>query len=164
MQNDSGLWELWEEFSWGRDSSCPLSEGDNLRGLKTKRFSPSTFSWFMSSFQSMICVIEKLITCHFLKKFQALISPLETVFYTYQCNIMSIVCHEEGERIQQWTHEIAKYIFLLDIFFFFPFFICIFFIYISNAIPKVPYTLPPSCSPTHPLPLLGSGVPLYWGI
>jgi hypothetical protein len=40
----------------------------------------------------------------------------------------------------------------------------IFFIYISNAIPKVPYTLPPSCSPTHPLLLLGPGIPLYWGI
>ena len=35
------------------------------------------------------------------------------------------------------------------------------FIYISNAIPKVPYTLPLPCSPTHPLPLLGPGVPLY---
>jgi hypothetical protein len=46
------------------------------------------------------------------------------------------------------------YLFLLDIF----------FIYISNAIPKVPYTLPPPCSPTHPLPLLGPGIPLYWGI
>jgi hypothetical protein len=31
----------------------------------------------------------------------------------------------------------------------------IYFIYISNAIPKVPHTL------THPLPLLGPGVPLY---
>jgi hypothetical protein len=40
----------------------------------------------------------------------------------------------------------------------------IFFIYISNAISKVPYTLPPPCSPTHPLPLLGPGIPLYWGI
>jgi hypothetical protein len=40
----------------------------------------------------------------------------------------------------------------------------IFFIYISNAIPKVPYTLPLPCSPTHPLPLLGPGIPLYWGI
>ena len=44
-------------------------------------------------------------------------------------------------------------IFLLDIF----------FIYISNAIPKVPYTLPRPCSPTHSLLLLGPGVPLYWG-
>jgi hypothetical protein len=39
----------------------------------------------------------------------------------------------------------------------------IFLIYISNAIPKVPHTLP-THSPTHPLPLFGSGVPLYWGI
>jgi hypothetical protein len=46
------------------------------------------------------------------------------------------------------------YLFLLDIF----------FIYISNAIPKVPYTLPPPCSPTHPFLLLGPGIPLYWGI
>jgi hypothetical protein len=48
---------------------------------------------------------------------------------------------------------IFNHVFLLDIF----------FIYISNAIPKVPYT-PPPCSPTHPLPLPGPGVPLYWGI
>jgi hypothetical protein len=31
----------------------------------------------------------------------------------------------------------------------------IFFIYFSNAIPKVPYTIPTPCSPTHPLPLPG---------
>jgi hypothetical protein len=40
----------------------------------------------------------------------------------------------------------------------------IFFIYISNATPKIPYTLPLPCSPTHPLLFLGSGIPLYWGI
>jgi hypothetical protein len=40
----------------------------------------------------------------------------------------------------------------------------IFFIYISNAIPKVPYTLPLPCSPTDPLLLLGPGIPQYWGI
>jgi hypothetical protein len=34
----------------------------------------------------------------------------------------------------------------------------IFLIYISNAIPKVPYTLPLPCSPTHPLPLPGPGI------
>jgi hypothetical protein len=27
----------------------------------------------------------------------------------------------------------------------------------------IPPTSPP-CSPTHPLPLLGPGIPLYWGI
>jgi hypothetical protein len=47
---------------------------------------------------------------------------------------------------------------------FFNFLLDIFFIYISNAIPKVPYTLPLPCSATHPLPVLGPGVPLYWGI
>jgi hypothetical protein len=44
------------------------------------------------------------------------------------------------------------------------FLLAIFFIYISNAILKVPYILLPPCSPTHSLPLLGPGVPLYWGI
>jgi hypothetical protein len=39
----------------------------------------------------------------------------------------------------------------------------IIFTYISNAIPKVPHALPHTL-PTHPLPLLGPGVPLYWGI
>jgi hypothetical protein len=48
---------------------------------------------------------------------------------------------------------------------FFPnFLLDIFFIYISNAILKVPYTLTPPCSPTHSLPLLGPGIPLDWGI
>jgi hypothetical protein len=48
--------------------------------------------------------------------------------------------------------------------FFFQFFIRYLLHYILNAIPKVPYTLPTPSSPTHPLPLLGPGVPLYWGI
>jgi hypothetical protein len=34
----------------------------------------------------------------------------------------------------------------------------------SNIIPKVPYTHPTPCSPNHPLPLPGPGIPLYWGI
>jgi hypothetical protein len=49
-------------------------------------------------------------------------------------------------------------------FFFLYFLLDIFFIYISNAIPKVPYTLRLPCSPTHPHLLLDPGVPLYWGI
>ena len=54
---------------------------------------------------------------------------------------------------------------MIFLFPFFPTFLLdIFFIYISNAIPKVPYTLPLPFSPTHSLPLLGSGIPLYWGI
>jgi hypothetical protein len=50
--------------------------------------------------------------------------------------------------------DLERTIFLLDIF----------FIYISNAILKVSYTLPPPCSPTHPLLFPGPGIPLYWGI
>jgi hypothetical protein len=54
----------------------------------------------------------------------------------------------------------GKMLILWSYFYLFFFFI----IYISNAILKVPYTLPPPCFPTHPLPLLGPGVPLHWGI
>jgi hypothetical protein len=54
------------------------------------------------------------------------------------------------------TNEMDMFYYL-----FFLFLLDIFFIYISNAILKVPYTLPLSSSPTHPLPLLGPGVPLY---
>jgi hypothetical protein len=53
----------------------------------------------------------------------------------------------------------------------FDFLLDIFFIYISNVIPFLhfpsenPLSHPPSlCSPTHPLPLPGPGIPLYWGI
>jgi hypothetical protein len=46
---------------------------------------------------------------------------------------------------------------------FFFFLLGIFLVYIFNAIPKVPHTHPPQ-SPTHPLPLFGPGIPLYWGI
>jgi len=39
----------------------------------------------------------------------------------------------------------------------------IFLNYISNAIPKVPHTLPPTSLPTHSH-FFGPDVPLYWGI
>jgi hypothetical protein len=57
-----------------------------------------------------------------------------------------------------------------------PFFIClflldVFFIYISDVIPFSSFPSenrlsPPHspCSPTHPLPLPGHGITLYWGI
>jgi hypothetical protein len=67
-----------------------------------------------------------------------------------------------------WHTVYSSFFILLDIFILF-YFILFYFIlldirYISNAIQKVPYTLLPPCSPTHPLLLLGPGVPLYWGI
>ena len=52
----------------------------------------------------------------------------------------------------------------LLLFYYLNIFIRYFFIYNSNGIPKVPYTLPPPCSPTHPLLLPGPGIPLFWGI
>jgi hypothetical protein len=46
-----------------------------------------------------------------------------------------------------------------------------FFIYISNVIPFPSFpsenplsSSPYHCSPTHPLPLPGPGIPLYWDI
>jgi hypothetical protein len=55
--------------------------------------------------------------------------------------------------------------YFLHLHFFFKYiFLDIFFIYISNVIPIVPYTLPLPCSPTHTLLIPGPGIPLYWGI
>jgi hypothetical protein len=61
-----------------------------------------------------------------------------------------------------WEHKAFPLSFSFSFFSFIYFLLDIFFIYISNAIPKFPYTLPPPSSPTHLLPLLGPGVPLYW--
>jgi hypothetical protein len=75
--------------------------------------------------------------------------------YSYQCDLCVII-----------FSVIFLITLLLEIwkFFFLNFLLDIFFIYISNAIPKFSYTLPLPCSPTHSLPLLGPGIPLYWGI
>jgi hypothetical protein len=64
-----------------------------------------------------------------------------------------------GHEDDKWMWKSQLLFFNLILFFLLD----IIFIYISNAIPKVPYTLPPPCSPTHSLPLLGPGFPLYWG-
>jgi hypothetical protein len=66
--------------------------------------------------------------------------------------------------IHDYFPFIESVLFSCNIMFLFYFLLDIFFIYISNAIPKAPYTLPPPCSPTHPLLLPGPGIPLYWGI
>jgi hypothetical protein len=66
--------------------------------------------------------------------------------------------------LKNHTRETTVSVFLWAFFggcfyFIYLFLLGIFFIYISNAIPKGPHTLHPS--PTPPLPLLGSDVPLY---
>jgi hypothetical protein len=53
---------------------------------------------------------------------------------------------------------------IFSIILFFLFLLDIFFIYISNATLKVPYTFLSPCSPTHPLLPPGPGIPLYWSI
>jgi hypothetical protein len=62
--------------------------------------------------------------------------------------------HIRSSQVQ----SLPQTLFLPAAFFKKIFLLGIFLIYISNAMPKVPHTLP------HPLPLFGPGVPLYWGI
>jgi hypothetical protein len=66
-------------------------------------------------------------------------------------------------RLKLMTIQGCALDFIIALFFFY-FLLDIFFIYISNAIPKVPYTLPPPYSPTHPILLPGPCVPLHWAI
>jgi hypothetical protein len=42
-------------------------------------------------------------------------------------------------------------------------FVLFYYIFSSTTFPKFP-PYPPTHSPTHPFPLFGPGVPLYWGI
>jgi hypothetical protein len=63
------------------------------------------------------------------------------------CQVLS-----KSRTTELLTQTLCDYFYLL---------LDIFFIYISNAILKFPYTLPTPCSPTHPLPLPGPGILLY---
>jgi hypothetical protein len=89
---------------------------------------------------------------------------------------MSSYCNNQSKNLllcvefsyyQLWNHLYSYVnIFLLciiDYFIVFKKLLDTFFIYISNAIPKVSYTNP-CLLPYPPLPLLGPGIPLYWGI
>jgi hypothetical protein len=59
---------------------------------------------------------------------------------------------------------VSNYGIAFHTFFFLKYFLLhIFLNYISNAIPKVPHTLPSTSLPTHSH-FFGPGVPLYWGI
>jgi hypothetical protein len=72
-----------------------------------------------------------------------------------------------SSRHVYYDFQFSGFFFPFSFFFFyflFNFLLDIFFIYISNVIPKVPYTLPLPCTSNHSLPLLSPGVPLYWSI
>ena len=79
----------------------------------------------------------------------------------FQCGILSDKVISPTVR---GGYSIFFFSFLFSLMYFILFLLDIFFIYISNAILKVPHTLPTSRAATHPLPLLGPGVPLSWGI
>jgi hypothetical protein len=75
-------------------------------------------------------------------------------------NEISIHASSPEERWWMFLKEVHCAV----LFFLFSFFLDNFFIYISNAIMKVPYSLLLPCSSTHPLSLPGPAIPLYWGI
>jgi hypothetical protein len=100
-------------------------------------------------------ILEIKIYVHIMFKYSEM-NPTENLYYAQDTKKICVLCiinTIEYYRISWIFFFLFKKI-LLDIF----------FIYISNAILKVPYTLSPPWSPTHPLPLLGPGMPLYWGI
>jgi hypothetical protein len=76
-----------------------------------------------------------------------------TLLFSEFSKILGEKCRSHDNSVLFFKNGFLK-AFLLDIF----------FIYISNAIPKDPYTLPLPCSPTHLLVLPGSVIPLYMGI
>ena len=87
-------------------------------------------------------------------------------FLEVKLKTMAKVCTGNGTvailKNSRCAHLISQLYSPRVLFFNMYFLLSIFLIYISDAIPKVPHTLPPP-HPTHPLPLFGPGVPLYWG-
>jgi hypothetical protein len=71
---------------------------------------------------------------------------------------VQIIDHITTSNTKAWNQHEA-FIFIIIIIITNYYYLDIFFIYILNAIPKIPYTLPQPCSPTHLLP-----IPLYWDI
>jgi hypothetical protein len=70
------------------------------------------------------------------------------VWHSLELELQTVVsCHENVRNSTQVLWEISQCSFFF--FFFNVFLLGIFLIYISNAIPKVPHTLPPTPLPTH---------------
>jgi hypothetical protein len=69
-------------------------------------------------------------------------------------------CPAQSAFLKMSSHIEKQFV---GISFFLIFLLHIFLNYISNAIPKVPHTLPPTSLPTH-CHFFGPGIPLYWGI
>jgi hypothetical protein len=89
--------------------------------------------------------------------------PVHHIYFCFSLQNWSgllICCTVDNSHLEIHSYPLGFFL----IFFFFKFLLYIFFINISNAIPKVTYMLPAPWSPIHPLRLHGTGVPLYWGI
>jgi hypothetical protein len=72
-------------------------------------------------------------------------------FYKMLCSVLSLVC-------SMCHRAIFSFLFLMLIF------LIRYFPHLHfQCYPKGPPYAPPQ-SPTHPLPLFGPGIPLYWGI
>jgi hypothetical protein len=98
-------------------------------------------------------LISNLISCHH-KHTLLCFSFLSCIL----CLSPSYLCRKN------WILFFFTFSAFIDIMYIFKIFLLhIFLNYISNAIPKVPHTLPPTSLPTHSH-FFGPGVPLYWGI
>ena len=80
------------------------------------------------------------------------------------CSLVALESRDGDHSRTFLVQDCLRYLFFFIFSFFSNFLLDIFFIYISNATQKFPYTLTLPCSPTHPLPLLGPAILLYWGI
>jgi hypothetical protein len=84
--------------------------------------------------------------------------------YTLLCTLFCLKMFISIKHCSDWRPLGFATLSNFYFYYFLLFLLDIFFIYISSAIPKAPYTVPTPCSLTHPLPLPCPGIPLYWGI
>jgi hypothetical protein len=140
-----------------------------LQGFMFRDTRPVTFWVVLSSPLPSHCVTG---VCHSIwifymaskKQTQVVIRPDSTVIShvaPYSESFFFKNCHmEAGTQSLQWGTKLsALSCFPISFFFLIRYFPRLHF----HCYPKGP-PYPPPQSPTHPLPLFGPGVPLYWGI
>jgi hypothetical protein len=136
---------LWVQVSWPSRFSCSVLDlSSSHRSFTSLPVPQKTFGFyeilrFLSYFILTLLLMISLITILFYRAWYICVTSY--MHYVQWMISVMITC--------SWLN--SKVNFVLDIF----------FIYISSAIPKVPYNLPLPCSPNHPLPLLSPGIPLY---
>jgi hypothetical protein len=140
-RRNKGVWELHHHLRASVIRAVTLCLGRSLLSWNATRISPALLTGQLASFK---------------------LSPAQAT----QCRVKWSNCGERGgdscslggngddSSFLLWLPPPLKKFILL-------FLLDIFFIYISNAIPKVPYTFPLTGSLTHPLTLLGPGIPHF---